>query len=139
MKPDANIRKFALDEARVLLRRLAYQVNRVLKNGDPDCIHDLRVAVRRFGQCLRVFAQFFPKPREKKIRRRLDKLMDLAAEVRNRDVALALLAEAGVRAGGATSRKLAQERAEVERQLLALAERWQRRDFSRRWRVQLEL
>ena len=139
MKPDPNIRKYALDQTRALLRRLAYQANRTVQNGDADCVHDLRVSVRRFGHCLRVFAQFFPHQKEKKILRRLRKLMDLAAEVRNRDVALNLLGEAGVPAGSAMEKHLAEERAQAERELLALVEAWQHRDFSRRWRAQLEL
>jgi CHAD domain-containing protein len=139
MKASPNIRKYALDHARALLRRLAYQANRTLQNGDAECVHDLRVAVRRFGHCLLVFAQFFPRQRARKISRRLRKLMGLAAEVRNRDVALGLLAHAGVPAGSALARRMAGERARAGRELLALIESWQRRDFSRRWRARLEL
>ena len=133
------MRKHALEQARVLLRRFAYQVNRVSRSGGTDEIHDLRVAIRRFSQCLRVFAQFFPAAKQKRIRKRLRKVMGLAAAVRNCDVALQLAREAGVGEAGATARTLERKREEAMGLLAETLQRWARRDFSRKWRAQLEL
>lgn len=133
------MRKHGLDQARVLLRRLAYQVNRVSRSAGAGEIHDLRVAIRRFGQCLRVFAQFFPDAKPKRIRKRLRKVMGLAAVVRNCDVALELAREAGLGEGTAVARAVARQREEAAARLVETLGRWEGRDFSRRWRAQLEL
>lgn len=138
MKSTMGIRKHALDQARMLLRRLAYQVNRAARSADPDCVHDLRVAIRRFTQCLRIFAQYFPAAKEKRVRKRLKKIMDLAAAVRNCDVALGLFEEAGVTRAAAVE-TLKRQRDAAEGRLVETLERWRRRDFSRKWRTQLEL
>lgn len=139
MKSAAGMRKHALEQARVLLRRLAYQVNRVSRSAGTDEIHDLRVAIRRLGQCLRVFPQFFPDAKPKRIRKRLRKVMDLAAAVRNCDVALELAREAGLGEGTAMARAVTRQREEAAGRLAATLGRWERRDFSRKWRAQLEL
>jgi CHAD domain-containing protein len=57
----------------------------------PDSLHDLRVAVRRLQQCLRLFAEPAPK-----LRRHLRRIMDLSNTIRNCDVTLDLLASANV-------------------------------------------
>ena len=139
MKSGVGMRKHALEQARVLLRRFAYQVNRVSKSPGTDEIHDLRVSIRRFSQCLRAFAQFFPDARQKRIRKRLRKVMGLAADVRNCDVALELAREAGVGEATVTARGLAKKREEAIGLLSDTLQRWARRDFSRKWRAQLEL
>jgi CHAD domain-containing protein len=89
------MREFVREQTARLLARLKEQIQRASDNGDPDSIHDLRVAIRRFTQCLRIFKQFLPARETRKIRKRLKRIMDLAAEVRDRDVALELLAAAG--------------------------------------------
>lgn len=58
------MRKYATEHTSTLLRRLAYHMNRVGRSADSDSVHDLRVAIRRFTQSLRVFAPFFPSPRQ---------------------------------------------------------------------------
>jgi hypothetical protein len=70
------MRDYARQQTAILLRRLAYQLNRAARNGDADSIHDLRIAIRRLSRCLRVFAPFFPADSWKKIRRRLAELME---------------------------------------------------------------
>ena len=102
-------------------------------------IHDLRVAVRRFGQSLAVFASLLPPKEVKKIRKRLSRVMDLAGAIRNRDIALELLAEAGVEKSSPLVRKLAAERVEAERKLAEKVKRWQQSGFSAKWRAALQL
>src|SRR5436305_14264580 len=43
---------------------------------DPDAIHDLRVAIRRLNQSLRVFRAWFDARRVKKFRGHLKKVME---------------------------------------------------------------
>lgn len=138
-KPGIAIRKHALQHGAVLLRRFAYEVNRTARLGNADAIHDLRVSIRRLIQCLRVFQQFFPRGKAKKVRRSLKELMVQAAEVRNRDVALVLLHKAGIPAGSAAVEKLTQERERDHRALLAQLEGWSRHGSFKKWRAQLEL
>ena len=104
---------------------------------DAESIHDLRVAIRRFVQCLKVFQQFFDKPAARKIRRRLGKLMDLCAAVRNRDIALDLLRETGVEDAVLTE-PLAASRVEAVRSLSVSLKRWRRRSIRKSWPGRLQ-
>jgi CHAD domain-containing protein len=133
------MRDYAQLQTAILLRRLAYQLNRADRNGDAESIHDLRVAIRRLGRCLRVFAPFFPDGSWKKVRGQLADLMQAAGRVRDRDIALQLLAEAGIPPRAAIATRLAGERRKASRELLLEIRRWKARSFSRKWRSRLEL
>lgn len=133
------IRKFAGLQTAAHLRRFAFEVNRAAKVGNADAIHDLRVSSRRLAECLRVFGPFFPQRAVKKIRRSLKALLAQAAEVRNRDVTLELLAKAGVDAKFAALATLGAERTRQLRLLIEMLKRWTRRHSFRKWRAQLEL
>ena len=87
------IREYAQGQASDLLRRMAFQSNRVTRVKQEETVHDLRVSIRRLTQCLRVFEQFFPQDRAKGLRRKLGDILDLASEVRNRDIAHGLCVE----------------------------------------------
>jgi len=132
------MREYARLQTAVLLRRLAFQVNRASRFGDADSIHDLRVAIRRLSQCLRVFAQFFPGGSANKVRKQLRGLMRIAGEVRDRDIAAGLLAAAGVPRAAVVTRLEAERRAAVHDLMLEIR-RWQSQGFSRKWRSRLEL
>jgi CHAD domain-containing protein len=133
------IRDYAAEHTSMLLRRLAFQANRTARMADVDAIHDLRVSIRRLAQCLRVFSQFFPRERAKKIRQRLEAVMDLASEVRNRDIALQLMAGAPALPDSTLARVLSHERTEAEKSLVAALQRWNRRNLHKRWRSRLGL
>ena len=133
------MRDYARLQTAILLRRLAYQLNRAARNADADSIHDLRVAIRRLSRCLRVFAPFYPGDSRKKIRRQLAELMQAAGQVRDRDIALQLLAEAGIPPRATVATRLAAERRKASRELLLEIRRWKARSFSRKWRSRLEL
>jgi CHAD domain-containing protein len=138
-KAETPVRKHASDQASVLLRRMAFQAGRTSQLKDADTIHDLRVSVRRLTECLRVFDQFFPRERVKRVRRKLDLLMGLASEVRNRDIALVLLRRAAIPAGSPLVSTLAQERDGAVRVLREALKRWSRHGSHRRWRARLGL
>jgi CHAD domain-containing protein len=113
-------------------------MNRAAKLRDADSIHDLRVAIRRFEQCLQIFHKFLPGG-HKKIRRRLRKIMELSGEIRNRDIASDLLKQAGLPARSALTIRLLRERRGMQRKLLASFDRWGDRDLSRKWGSRLGL
>ena len=135
----AGMRTYALQQSRTLLRRLAFQVTHTARSGDADSVHDLRVAIRRFNQCLRTFAQYYPKPEARKIRHKLKAIMASAAAVRDRDVAMELLKQAGIPKQAKAMASLKKERKQAEQELLQLVRRAGRDNFSRKWRVKLEI
>lgn len=136
---EPTLREFARLQTAVLLRRLAFEVNRAAKNVDDAGVHDLRVTVRRFSHALRVFAQFYPGRTAKKIRRRLTDLMEAAGGVRDRDIALMLLLEAGVPPDSGLAVRLASERRQAAARLAEELRRFRTGNLSRKWRNRLEL
>jgi CHAD domain-containing protein len=134
------MREYVRLQTAMLLRRLAFQVSRTARSGkDAGAVHDLRVAIRRLSRCLRVFSDFYPGGSWKKIRKELGELMQSAGRVRDRDIALALLAEAGAGRSGAIIARLETERKQAVRDLQLETRRWKRSSFSRKWRNGLEL
>jgi CHAD domain-containing protein len=133
------IRDHAVGQASALLRRLAFQANQTAHLSDAGSVHDLRVSIRRLQQCVHVFGQFFPRQSEMKFRHRLNAVMDLASAVRDRDIALELLAAARIRSDSTLVKALSEARAGAERALVATLERWSRRGFQKKWRSRLEL
>jgi CHAD domain-containing protein len=134
-----TIEVYARERGALLLRRLAFCMNRASQLQDPDSIHDLRVAIRRFQQCLTVFQKFFPRGQTKKIRARLHDIMQIAGEIRNRDICLELFEKSGLPADPALALRMRQEAREFHAALQRLLARWGRRDLSRRWGARLGL
>ena len=122
-----------------LLRRLADRVSRAAKSQDPESIHDLRTVIRRFSRCLRVFSQFYPDKSWKKIRERLRDLMQSAGAVRDLDIAMDLVREAGLEAQSPLLARLRDQRRDASRQLLYQIRLWKNRGFSKKWRNNLRL
>ena len=125
---------FASRQATRLLGKLAFQVRHAAKHPNEEAIHDLRVAIRRFSQCMREFRQFFPKHETKKILKQLDKVMELAAEMRNRDVAIQLIGCDEGEPESSFAGGLREQRLQAKRKLIRALEQWRRHDFSRSWR-----
>jgi CHAD domain-containing protein len=133
------MQSYAHGQVSSLLRKLAFCMNEAAKLRDADSIHDLRVAIRRFQQSLTIFRQFLSNGYRKKIRRRLRKIMELSGEIRNRDIAVDLMKQAGLPARSALSARLLRERKEFERELLALLDRWGECNLSDKWGSKLGL
>jgi len=131
------MREFAHQQTLMLLRRFSLQVTRTARTGDPEAIHHLRVSIRLLSRCLRVFAQFYPGRGWKKFRRHLKELLDACARVRDRDVALAVLANAGFSANSIVVRRLNRDRAAALVELMTQLRRWKQRGASNKWRIQL--
>jgi hypothetical protein len=86
-----------------------------------------------------VFEQFFPRDKTRKIRRALKQMVDLASEVRDRDVALALVAEAKIAPKSELPRRLADDRRAAQAVLVTELKQWIGSNLSRKWRSALEL
>lgn len=69
---------------------LLHRRSQVRKQGDPEAIHDLRVATRRVQEVIDLFAPVLPGRAAKKVRRRARTIRRHFAEVRDADVLAAL-------------------------------------------------
>ena len=132
--------KAHVDElARDLIVRFGAQIERAAADGDADAIHDLRVSIRRLSQCLRIFPQFFPRRPARKVRGHMRRIIKLAGEVRNRDIALELLKEARLDSRGAVAAMLNAERRTILADLTTLLRAWKKRDVAKNWPAKLGL
>ena len=120
------IDRFARAQAARLRKRLRKQVRRAVKNPDEEAIHDLRVSIRRLSECLKEFRQFLPQRKTKRTLKRLHRWMDLASEIRNRDIAIELAGEDAAELVANLHREREMARRKVTRALV----RWRRRGSS---------
>lgn len=122
-----------------LIARLSAMAKRAAENPDNEAVHDLRVSIRRLSRGLRAFAQFFPGKSWKPIRRELAGLMECAAAVRDRDIAMELLEKAGVAPKARVMTRLAADRERAAKALQAALGEWQNRNAARQWKGALDL
>jgi CHAD domain-containing protein len=138
-KPDTAIREYAAGQTSDLLRRTAFQASRASVLKHADSIHDLRVSIRRLTQCLRAFEQLLPQDKVQKVRQRLKAVLDLASEVRDRDIALGLLRRAALPSGSPLLKALAEERAHRAQALVEELRLWSKKNIQKKWRSRLGL
>lgn len=120
----APLAKFAAAQTFARGRRLRAEMRRAMRAPeDAEAIHDLRVAIRRFTQCLRTFAQFLNRKHARKMRHRLRKLMDACGAVRNVDIVFDVLDAAGFRSPPLLG-TLRKERVSRQDDLVQRLERW---------------
>jgi CHAD domain-containing protein len=129
--------RFAREQADRLLGLLAVQIARTIRSHGAAEVHDLRVAIRRFLSVLAALKPGFPRHESAKIRRELKKIMPLAGNVRDRDIALRLLAKCMPQAPGAAARRFQTERQAAAKALTVSLKRWVRRSSSAAWRTAL--
>jgi CHAD domain-containing protein len=133
------IEEYARRQTAMLLRWLAAAFDRAAREGDSQSIHEVRVAMRRLSRCLRVFAPCYPDGSAKKIRHRLSALMEAAGAVRDCDIAIDLMEQAGLSRRAAAVARLQAERQRAAHDLLQAVRRWKNRDSLRTWQRRLEL
>jgi CHAD domain-containing protein len=129
---------FAAEHVGRLLRRLAYQAGRAAKTPHASDVHDLRVAIRRFTQALAAFDSCFPAQELKRVRRRLKRIMDLAGDVRDCDIAIELLSKSKANPTALVA-LFCKRRKDAERELADTLRRWSQRHSYRKWRAALEV
>jgi len=103
---------------------------------DPDAIHDLRVAIRRLNQTLRVFMAWLNARRVTKLRGRLRKLMERCGAVRNCDIAIEVL-KAAEWQGETISQSLEKERTHTCKKLRKTLRKWHHSHRAQRWHEKL--
>jgi CHAD domain-containing protein len=100
----------ALETASDLLDRLANEMRKAAKNPASDAVHDVRVAIRRTRECLKVFAPAFPSRAARNIDKKLSKILEAAGELRNLDIAMELLKNSGLPKAGELIREIGKDR-----------------------------
>ena len=124
-------------KAQESLKELTSSLRKVDKHpSEVEAIHRLRVSIRRFKQVLRVFEDEFEHVR--RMRRSLRGIMDLCGEVRNWDIALEVLAAAGIPARPGLEKRLKRHRTRTARDLAKLLKHSNLRKHTRQWRQWLE-
>ena len=126
-----NARPFAIEQARHQLTHLSAQISRAVKSCNPVAVHDLRVSIRRFTQAIAVTNM-------RKNRRRLKKIMSLAGDVRNCDIALKFNNRFKGPHAVHLQSKLEECRKESEGPLIAELIKWRDRRLSLKWRAALD-
>jgi CHAD domain-containing protein len=141
MKPATkSLAKFAEAHAAERLKTLAANLRKARAHpGHAGPIHYLRVSIRRFTQTLRVFRDLWDHRHYRKMRRRLRKLMDLCGAVRNCDIAIEILAAAGVPAAQDLQDCLEKRRSRAENDLSEQLEIWKSEATMRPWRGWLRI
>ena len=102
------------------------------KHEDAEAVHDLRVSIRRFMQCLREFQPFFGRKRARNMRRRLRRVMNRCGRVRNHQIAMGLIEQAGGHEPH-TPAHLQSRLAEEQDRLIEILIRWRQRRVRERW------
>ena len=139
MDSDQEMLQFASEQISARLGRLAFEISDSAKSMDADSVHDLRVAIRRYRQSLIVFDSLLPNPETKKIHKRLKQIMDVAGQIRDRDIALEFLKKAGVKKDDPLHARINKDRKLAERALADRVKRWYRGNLSAKWRSALQL
>lgn len=127
------------EQVQRLIERLAFQANHAAKSRGPEAVHDLRVAIRRLDQALRVFGDDLPRKIVKKIRKQLKAVLGAAGTLRNWDIAAKILAKSRQSSAAALLATVHGSRKEAERTLLALLRSLSLRTRVSKWRDDLEL
>jgi CHAD domain-containing protein len=133
------LKQYAQTQIEALIARFSLRVKRAAENADARSVHDLRVSIRRLSRGLRVFAPFFPGKSRKRVRRELAELMDAAAQVRDRDIAIELLEKAGIAPQARIVTRLESQRRQTAEALQTALRSWQERNAVRQWKGALEL
>ncbi len=123
---------------RPLLAQLARKVRAAEKSpGDPDAVHDLRVAIRHFSQAVRILPQVFDRPLAKAVKRRLKKVMGLLGALRNRDIAPEILQAAGVTPDETLLKEIEKNRRTGQKHLARQLESWRKQEVLREWKTKM--
>lgn len=134
-----TLEEFVRQQVSQLIDRLEFEIRRAATEHGADAIHDLRVAIRRLTQALRAFRSLFGKQPVRQVRSRLREVMDIAAEIRSRDIALELFQAADIPSNCPAGEMLRKERDKQARKLRAKLRLWRREEVWRQWRQLLSL
>jgi CHAD domain-containing protein len=133
------IKSFVRDRLSVLLKRLDKEWRKCADSSDADAVHDFRVALRRFGEALRLFQNLMAKRGCKQVRAERRQIMQLAGQTRDVDIARETFVYSDAVIPPELDRFLLNERATAEAALRAALAVGLATEFSRRWAQTLGL
>ena len=81
------MKPFACDRLRNLLERVESEWRNCATKADADAVHDFRVALRRFGEAMRMFKALMPKAGYKQVKAERKQVMRFAGTARDVDIA----------------------------------------------------
>ena len=115
-----------------MLDQLATQMSRAAEDPSADAVHDLRVAVRRASQALRLFETELPAG-SRRLRREIRAIRARAAAVRDRDVTGQLLRRHRLPSADPARVYLSGQRDLAAQQLRDYLERRLKKERPRKW------
>lgn len=105
------MKQFARSQVAALFNRLEKTLHRAAQKQNAEAVHQMRVSIRRFDQCLTVFEQYVPERASKKLRKHLRRVMRLSSKVRDLDIAISFLKKQRFPAGNLVDQR---ERARLD-------------------------
>ncbi len=127
-----------IESASDLLDHLAKEIHKAAKKPDPEAVHDVRVAIRRTRECLKVFAPAFPSSVARTIDKKLSKVLEAAGELRNFDIAMELLKDSGLPKAGELIREIRQDRITHASDFTHALSKLDEGDIAKKWKSKLE-
>lgn len=130
--PGTSMRDFATAKTRELLDVAVEALMIAAQSAGVEAVHKMRVSIRRLQQALRLFKQYFRKRGVERLKKQLKEIMTAAGELRNHDIAIAL-----VRRLGTPVPVLVERRIVAKQQLSDVLLRVVQPDLRERWVRQL--
>jgi CHAD domain-containing protein len=137
--PNESIARFSAEQSSGFLRSLNLHAAHALKFPGIEAVHDLRVAVRRFRQVLKILKPWLPHEESRLLRRELKELMGRAGDVRDFDISLHLLRSLQVPKNRRVVSELHEARVTSANALHECLRDFHLRDTSAAWRRALKL
>lgn len=125
--------EYAAGTISVLIGKVAEESSKAAEDASEDCIHDLRVSIRRLSETLRVFEDVLPDESAATVRKDLREAMQMAGAIRNHDIAFDLAKKAKVEVDASFDA----ERASAVRGLCRVLGKWNKDGVFDVWRAEL--
>jgi CHAD domain-containing protein len=134
-----TVAAFVASQIEARLRVVAFELRHVRQDMAEERVHDLRVALRRLMEGLRVGKDALAADGTRQVMKDLRKIMKEAGRVRACDIASDLLREAGATADAQLLQELAVQREQAERKLYEELMVAHQRKATMKWRAALQL
>lgn len=135
--PVSTPQSWPAQRASELLDHLSREMRQAAKNPNAEAVHDVRVAIRRLRQCLTVFAAMFPARASKNIHKSLREVLDAAGELRNLDIAVALLQESKLNRTAPLIADLRKDRVKSAKQFVRALGKLDNGGIAAKWQAKL--
>ncbi|HEY4087965.1 MAG TPA: CHAD domain-containing protein [Bryobacteraceae bacterium] len=132
--PIESILRFSAEQSTEFLRSVMLEAERAVKSVGVETVHDLRVAVRKLRQILKVLKPWIPREESQLLRAEMKELMARAGEVRDRDIAIALMRKIHVPKNRRILAEIHKERGVSAQALQRCIRNFQRRNTAAAWR-----